>query len=410
MKEKKQNNFGLRILSIVLAVLLWVTIINVIDPSDSKLITGIPVEMLNQEALTSLGYTYEVLEGSMVSVTVTGPTSKIDDLTSSDFYASADFSTANALSDYVDIQVRCTKSNIGRNDLDIVLRNPAVKLNIENREAKTMNVSVDLSGTPAEGFTTGDYDISPMSVKITGAESTISEIARVVAEYDVEGASMDISDTVALKFYDEDGELIDTTRLVLSRSEVRLKVPILVTKQVPVNYAYMGTVKDGYKISELTASINSIIIAGTADAVAAVSSVDLPAELIDIGDISEDTTYSNIRITHYVPATVKIISDAVAEVVVKVEPLIKKPFAITADNITMINTSETLKYTLGKGAISVTYEGLSADMEKLTSGDIKAQIDVSNLGVGTHTVALQFENIDNCTVEGEYTVSVTVSR
>lgn len=410
MKEKKQSNFGLKILSVVFAIMLWVTIINVIDPSDSSLITGIPVEMLNQEALTSLGYTFEVLEGSMVSVTVTGPTSKIDGLTSSDFYASADFSTVNPLSDYVDIQVRCTKSNVGRNDLDIVLRNPTVKLNIENREAKTMNVSVDLLGTPADGFTTGDYDISPMSVKITGAESTIAEIARVVAEYDVEGASMDISDTVPLRFYDENGELVDTAGLILSRSEVRLKVPILVTKQVPVNYAYTGTVKDGYKISELTSSINSIIIAGTADVVAAVSSIDLPAELIDIGDISEDTTYSNIRITHYVPATVKIISDAVAEVVVKVEPLIQKQFAVTADNITMINANNALKYTLGKGAVSVTYEGLGADIEKLTGADIKAQIDVSNLGVGTHTVTLQFENVGNCTVDGEYTVSVTIAR
>ena len=195
MKEKKQNNIGLKILSVVFAVFLWVTIINVIDPADSKLITGIPVDMLNRETLTGLGYTYEVLEGSMVSVTVTGPTSKIDELTSSDFYASADFSTVNPLSDFVDIEVRCTKANISKDDLDIVLRNPTVRLNIENRESKTMDVSVNLTGTPAEGFTTGNYDISPMSVKITGAESTIAEIASVVAEYDVEGASMDISDT-----------------------------------------------------------------------------------------------------------------------------------------------------------------------------------------------------------------------
>lgn len=410
MKEKKQSNFGLKILSIIFAVLLWVTIINVIDPSDSVIISGIPVEMLNQEALTGLGYTYEVLEGGMVSVTVTGPTSAIDGLTSSDFYACADFSTINPLSDYVDIEVRCIKSSVNKGDLNIVLRNPTVRLNIENRESKTMNVSVNLSGEPAAGFTTGTYDISPMSVKITGAESTIAEIASVVAEYDVEGVSMDISDTVALKLYDEYGEPIDTAGLILSRTEVRLKIPVLVTKHVPVNYAWTGTVKDGYKISGMTSTINSITIAGTADAVAFVSSIDLPAELIDINDISEDTTYSNIRITHYVPATVKIISDAVAEVVVKVEPLKKRTFAVTSENITMLNMNEAWKYTLGKGAISVVYEGLSADVEKLTSSDIKADIDVSNLGIGTHTVPLHFMNAGDCAADGEYTVSVTVSR
>lgn len=410
MKEKKQNNFGLKILSVVFAIFLWVTIINVIDPADSRLITGIPVDMLNREALTGLGYTYEILEGSMVSVTVTGPTSKIDELTSSDFYASADFSTVNPLSDFVDIEVRCTKSNIGSADLDIVLRNPTVRLNIENRESKTMDVSVNLTGTPAEGFTTGNYDISPMSVKITGAESTIAEIASVVAEYDVEGASMDISDKVTLRFYDENGEPVDTSGLILSRSEVRLKVPILIKKQVPVNYAYTGTVKDGYKISEIHATINSIIIAGTAEAVAGVNSIDLPAELIDIGDISTDTTYSNIRITHYVPATVKIISDAVAEVFIKVEPLIQKSFVILPENVTMENMNDTLRYSLGKGTISVSYEGLQADIERLVNTDMRAVVDVSGLGVGTHMVPLRLENIGNCTVEGEYTIPVTVSR
>lgn len=410
MKERKQNNFGLKILSVILAVLLWVTIINVIDPQDSDIISGIPVEMLNQETLTSLGYTYEVLEGKTVSIDVEGPTSKIDGLTISDFYASADFSTINPASDYVEIKVRCIKSGISKNDLTITLRNPTVKLNIENRESKTMSVAVNLLGEPAEGFATGNYNISPMSIKITGAESVIDKIATVVAEYNVEGASMDISDTVPLKFYDEEGEPIDTTGLVLSKSEVRLKIPILVKKVVPVNYAYTGTVKEGYKISGITYSVENIVIAGTADQVAAVSSIDLPAELIDITDISEDTTYSNIRITHYVPATVKIISEAVSEVQIKVEPLISQTISVPSDKIVIENANEAYKYSFGKAATSVVYEGLSADIEKLTNAEIVAKVDVSNLGIGTHTVELQLENTGNCTVEGEYTVSVIVSR
>ena len=93
MKEKIVNNIGLKMLSFVLAVILWVTIINVIDPSDDKIISGIQVELLNQDTLTNQGYTYEILDGNMVSISVNGPKSKISGLTSQDFYASADFST-----------------------------------------------------------------------------------------------------------------------------------------------------------------------------------------------------------------------------------------------------------------------------------------------------------------------------
>lgn len=409
MKKRLTNNFGLKILAVLFAIVLWLTIINVIDPSDSRVITGIPVNILNKEALTDLGYTFEVLEGNTVSVSVYGPISKIDGLTSADFYASADVSTISPLSDYVEIEVRCIKSSISSSDLDIELRNDAVKINIENRESRTMDVDVELIGTPATGFATGDYDVSPMSIKITGAESTVESIARVVAEYDVEGASMDISDNVVLKLYDEDGELIDTKGLVLSKQEVRLKVPLLIKKVVPVNYAYTGTVKEGYKVSNITHSIENVVIAGTSSAIDGISSIDLPAELINISDLSEDATYS-VRISHYVPSNVKIISEVVSEVVVDVEPLVMKEFVIPAENIEIVNSNEQLTYKIAEENIAVTYSGLSADIETIAIDGIVAKVDVSGLTIGKKTAKLQLENTNNCTVVGEYTVTVVVSK
>lgn len=409
MKERILNNFGLKILAVVFAIVLWVTIINVVDPTDDKIISGIPVEFLNKETLTDLGYTFEVLEGNTISITVYGPTSKIDTLTSADFYASADFSTINPLSDYVDIDVRCTKASVSSNDLRITLKTNAVKINIENRESRTIDVSVNLTGTPAYGYTAGDYDISPMSIKITGAESVVESIAKVTAEYDIEDVSMDISDNVKLKLYDEDGNEISKSGLVLSKDEVRLKVPLLIKKVIPVNYAYTGTVKEGYKVSKITYSIENVVIAGTAAAVEAIDSIDLPAELIDISDLNEDATYT-VRISHYVPSNVKIISDVVSEVLVNVEPLITKAFEVPVDNIEIVNANDAYEYNFTRNSISVTYSGLSTDIENITIAGISASVDVSGLAPGNRTVRVQLDNVNNCTVVGEYTLAVTVSR
>lgn len=409
MKEKTLNNFGLKVLSVVLAIVLWLTIINMIDPADSKVISGIPVELLNQETLTDLGYTFEVLEGNTVSITVEGPVSVIDGLTSADFYASADFSTISPLSDYVNIEVYCTKSSISGRNLDIILRNSAVKLNIENRESRTIDVEVELTGTPASGYAAGDYDVSPMSIKVTGAESVVESIAHVTAEYDIEGASLDISDNVKLKLYDEDGNEIDKNGLVLSRDEVRLKVPLLVKKVVPVNYAYTGTVKEGYKVSKITYSIENVVIAGTAAVVDTIDSIDLPAELIDISDLSANASYT-VRISHYVPSGVKIISDVVSEVNISVEALITKEFEIPTDNIEIVNANDAFTYEFAKKSLTVTYSGLREDIEKVAIAGITAKVDVAGLATGNRTVKVQLENTNNCTVVGEYTVSVIVSK
>lgn len=409
MKEKIVNNLGLKLLSLVCAFLLWITIVNVIDPSDDRTIVSIPVNMINKETLTEMGYTYEVLEGNTVTVTVVGPKSIVDTLTVTDFYASADFATVTQLSDYVDINVVCIKNGINQSDLDIQLKNNMVKLNIENRESRIVDVDVNITGEPASGYITGDYDVSPMSIKITGAESVVGSVSTAIAEYNVQGASLDVSEDVVLKLYDEEGNEISTDGLVMSRDRVRLKVPLLVKKVVPVNYAYKGNVKEGYKISKLTYSIENLILAGEESVISNISSIDIPAELIDVTDISEDASYT-VRLSHYVPAGVKIISSAVADVVVNVEPLITKEFAIAADNIRLENANDELSYDFVKKSILVTYSGLATDIEAITIAGIKASVDVSDTSLGVNTVKLILQNTNNCTVVGEYSVVINVSK
>ena len=282
-------------------------------------------------------------------------------------------------------------------------------INIENRESRTLDVEVNLVGNPASGYTIGDYDVSPMSIKITGAASMVDSVAHVVAEYDVEGASLDISDSVTLRLYDENDLPIDTEGLILSKSEVRLKVPLLIKKVIPINYAYTGTVKEGYKISKITPSIENIVIAGTASAIANISSIDLPADLINVSDLDQSKTFT-VRISHYVPANVKIISDVLSEVQVDVEALVTKNFQLPTDKITIDNSNDAYKYSFSRNSISVTYSGLSADIENIAIAGITAKVDVAGLGVGTHSVKVALENTNGCTVVGEYTATIVISR
>lgn len=410
MKEKILNNFGLKVISVVLAIILWVTIINVSDPSTPKQISGIPVNMLNQETLTEQGYTFNILEGNTVTITVYGPKSIVDDLVASDFYASADFSTISPLSDFVDINVQCVKA-IPQSNLDITLKTTEVKLNVENREVRNIDVEVLLTGTAAEGHVPGDYDISPISIKVTGAESEVSSIAKIVAEYDIEGASLDISDTVAVHLYDEDGNEISKKNLILSRDTIRLKVPILIKKKVPVNYAMTGSVKEGYKISNVSYSINEVEIAGTQAVLDSISSIDLPADLINVTDLNTSAEYT-VRLSHYVPSNVRILADdVVSEVKVEVEPLITKEFTVPTANIIIENENDLYNYGFTRENFTVKYTGLSSDIEKISTSDITAKIDVLGFGIGTRTLRVDVaESIGNCTLAGECFVNLMITK
>lgn len=409
MKEKLLNNLSLKILAVVIAVITWAVIVNVTNPADTKTINGVTVNMLNENALTDKGYTYEILDGSKITVYVKGPKSDLSNITVSDIYATADFSTISPVSDYVNIEAKCTKTGKSGSELEVVLKTNQVKINIENRETKNFDVDISITGNPAAGYAVGDCEVSPMSVKITGAESVIESIDRVVAEYDIEGASMDISESVKLRLYDAEGSIINDSNLVFSRQEVRIKIPILVRKKVPVSYATIGYVDENYTISTIRYSIEEIEIAGTASNIAGISEITIPAEKIDVTGLTTSKDYI-IKINQYVPSNIKVLSSSNATVSVVVEPLTEQEFDYITSHATILNLSDNYECEISEDIIDVTYRGTTTNLEKIADNKIAASIDLMGLEEGEHQVKVVFTDIESCTPVGEYNVTVLITR
>ena len=97
MKEKLTNNLSVKILSLFIAALTWVIIVNVADPTDNKTFTGVEVEVINQSAFSSINKVYEVIDGSTVDIKVKGKKSVVDSLTKKDFRAVADLSAVSPM-------------------------------------------------------------------------------------------------------------------------------------------------------------------------------------------------------------------------------------------------------------------------------------------------------------------------
>ena len=68
MKSQK-NNMWMKILSVVIAVLIWLFVANTNDPVITKRFYSIPVKVTNEDALTKRGYAYEILDGEEVNIT-----------------------------------------------------------------------------------------------------------------------------------------------------------------------------------------------------------------------------------------------------------------------------------------------------------------------------------------------------
>ena len=145
------NNFSLKILAVILAVVLWVVVINIDDPTTSKTYTT-NVVAENTDYITSQNKYYEPLDSSnVVSFRVSAARSVHDELSNADFSATADMENieyditrrqlgydADILDEIVDIMVDTVCSTkhmirIGGQDFPLeVVKSRLLKLNSEH--------------------------------------------------------------------------------------------------------------------------------------------------------------------------------------------------------------------------------------------------------------------------------------
>ena len=69
--KKVTHNVGLKILSVLLAILIWLVVVSIDNPVKTEIFTSIPVEVENASVMEAAGKAYEISDSSKtVSVSV----------------------------------------------------------------------------------------------------------------------------------------------------------------------------------------------------------------------------------------------------------------------------------------------------------------------------------------------------
>ena len=407
MKEKLLNNLSLKILSAVCAIIIWIIIVNVYDPSTSVTVSGVEVQLVNTESPTEKEYAYDVVDGSKISVYISGPRSIVTDIKAKDIVATADLSNVTVFSDYVDIDVKVVKDGVSASSIEIAPKTTAIRLKIENRVTKTFNIDTELVGTPADGYVIGGQQISPSSVKVTGTSSVVDSISSVKVLYDVSGATMNISDAAPIKLYDSQGTEIVDDRIELSKTAVDIKVNVLMTKTVPVTYKTKGTPADGYGVSGIDQAVTEAVIAGTEDALRDVNSIDVPDSAIDVSGLNADKIF-HVRLSSYLPGNITVMSEGVVNVTVRIYPVSEREISVPVTGIVLSNLPQGYNISFGDvTAVNITVTGEQSVLTALTVTGIIPTIDLSGIKEGDNTLRLKVTLPANCTLKQNYTVNVT---
>lgn len=408
MKEKIFNNLSLKIVSAVFAVILWTVIVNIYDPNTSYTFSNITVQLVNTQSLTEKNYTFEVVDGGKISVTVSGPKSVVTDLKTSDIAATADLSKVTAFTDYVDIQVQVVKDGQVLNNVEAVPRTSALKLSIENRDTNTYAVNVNTTGTPANGYAVASTTTSPTYIKVTGPTSLVEGVASVGVDVDVSGAKGTVNTQSDINMYDSDGNIITNEELEMSSETADVIVEMARTKTVPVVVKTSGTPSQDCVVTGTSLSQTSVVISGQQEALSKIDNITIPSSAVSVDGLSEDKTYT-FRLTDYVPSGVKIVSDTRLQVTVKISKASTKTVHISSDAIKIENVSSGYNAVIEGTGIDVIITGRGTVLDNISATDITCSVNAAGLSAGTHSVDVSVSVPDGCSVSGSSSVKLTLS-
>lgn len=408
MKEKIFNNLSLKIVSAVFAVILWTVIVNIYDPNTSYTFSNITVQLVNTQSLTEKNYTFEVVDGGKISVTVSGPKSVVTDLKTSDIAATADLSKVTAFTDYVDIQVQVVKDGQVLNNVEAVPRTSALKLSIENRDTNTYAVNVNTTGTPANGYAVASTTTSPTYIKVTGPTSLVEGVASVGVDVDVSGAKGTVNTQSDINMYDSDGNIIANEELEMSSETADVIVEMARTKTVPVVVKTSGTPSQDCVVTGTSLSQTSVVISGQQEALSKIDNITIPSSAVSVDGLSEDKTYT-FKLTDYVPSGVKIVSDSRLQVTIKISKASTKTVHISSDAIKIENVSSGYNAVIEGTGIDVIISGKGTILENISATDITCNVNAAGLSAGTHSVDVSVSVPDGCSVLGSSSVKLTLS-
>lgn len=409
MKKILSNNLLLKLLSVLFAVMLWLVVVNIDDPTVSKTISGIPVVTKDEDVITSQNQVYDIVSGDTASIVVTGPRSSIDKLTKDDFVAEASFSEMSNVY-AVPIVVKHRYSKYEKN-VDITQKTTTMTLKVEKIISRNYEIQIEEGGEMASGYTMGSETVSPSTVEVTAPESVINVINRAVVEVNLTKYSETTTVSLPIKFYTESGTLVDLgsyTQLSTDTADVNLGVYSV--KEVPLKFSTTGTPADGYELTDVKSDIQTVKIAG--ENLNGIDSISIPGDVLDISGKNSDVKIS-IDITGYIPegAVLYDNDELLVNVTAEIEQLVTKKFNIKTKDIVVRNLTPgyTVNYPDGENA-SIQVKGLSKAFDNFDVDTLTAYIDLSGVGEGENNVPLNITLPDNLTAAAAPVVKIQLAK
>ena len=381
MLENKKLNM---ILSLLIAIALWAFVIGEVNPEATRTYRDVPIQLINEETLDDRGLAVLSVSDTVLSVTVTGTRSEVNQIDLKDITAVIDLEDAELGENSLKVDVKVPSR------VDIETQSISkVKVIVEEQIAKDVEVHVKYNGTFEAEKEPVTIDQSAYWVTVTGAASNVERVAHVNAVAP-EGSVGEEGSTFSCSLVPVNSSELRVYNVDLSFGSIDVTAELARTKTVPLVIPVKETKKDSL-VRTITAP-EQITLKGRGVDLDPIEQIT--AEEIDINDVTENTT---IEIVPILPENVQLSSESKSLLMnVQVKHMKSGEITLSDEDIQVSGLEEGLEAVVNTKKYTVTVFGETDVVNSLSPENIALSVDLTGLNTGKHTVKLKAE----CSVPG----------
>lgn len=408
--EKPKGDIGLKIVSVLLAILIWLWVIGFESQVIQKKFT-VPVHMDNVADMeTRYGYSILVPKEYSVEVTLKGKSADLNRIKPADnIYAYVDLRNVTQAGE-ISLPIEIKVMDIDYITVEEQSQNTII-LPIDKRISRDIQVMGEIIQIAFEtGVVIDNLVFEPATVTVSGPEMIVNSIGHawvnvsLSADKPVESS---IWVTSPFTLIDKKGEEVKNSYIKTVETSVRVYVPVYITKDIPltVNYKY------GYynsKNTNVTINPNKIKVRGSPDYLNNLHEISL-------GIIDEKQYDEDIKFTRTIPLTEELVNLSgltTAEIEIKFINTEKRVISVPLrqnTRFTVIPPKE-LEYHIKEENIQITLLGPLQNINNISRNVISVSADLSNMTEkNTYSIPVDIVVLDDSVFcVGEYAISVEV--
>ncbi len=370
-----KKNLGTLLLSLILAVVVWVSAVTSSDPNEERFLTR-SVEI----KLTGKAPELKLMKSSNTTVRLKlkAPQSLWERLDSDPSLISAwaDLSNLGAGEYTVPVQVKIDLSPVR-----LISQEPLeISLTLEPILSELRPVTLLITGKPPLGYQATDPQLSVSEVLLSGPASLVTQVTQIQARLDIEGMTETLTQQITLQPLNAADQPVEG--LTLSPNQVSVTQPISLLggyRNVIVKVVTQGNVANGYRLTNYFASPSSIIVFSSNPALVDALPGYVETVPLDLTDAIDDF---EALLELDLPTGISVVGDSRVLVQVSIAA-IESSLTISLP-IEVTNLAPGLQALISPSTVDVILSGPVPVLNDLRPEDIRVKVNLEGFEIGIH--------------------------